>query len=203
MSSPKDSRYPDVFIHDTALVQAESIGAGSRIWAFCNLLPGSNVGRACQICDRVFIESGVRLGDRVTVKCGVSIWDGVTLEDGAFVGPGVMFTNDPFPRSGRHLTTYPKTVVGRYASLGAGSIILSGLQVGAYALVGAGSVVTRDVPDFALMSGNPARQIGWVCVCAQRLIEHEGHFKCVAACGRKYVLGEGDMELVEGRDLPE
>ena len=98
-----EARYPGVMIHDTALVAADEIGAGTRIWAFCNLLPGSRVGRDCQICDRVFVENGAVLGDRVTVKCGVSIWDGITLEDGGFVGPGVMFTNDPYPRSVRHL----------------------------------------------------------------------------------------------------
>jgi acetyltransferase-like isoleucine patch superfamily enzyme len=162
-------RYPDVFIHESALVQSDAIGAGTRIWAFCNLLPGSRLGTDCQICDRVFIENGATLGDRVTVKCGVSIWTGITIEDGVFVGPDVVFTNDPRPRSGRHLPSYPETRIRRYASLGAGSVLLPGITVGEYALVGAGAVVTKDVPAFGLVVGNPARRIGWVCVCAAPL----------------------------------
>jgi UDP-2-acetamido-3-amino-2,3-dideoxy-glucuronate N-acetyltransferase len=173
--------YPDVFIHETAIVKSDAIGAGTRVWAFCNLLPGSVLGADCQICDRVFIENGATLGDRVTVKCGVSIWTGITLEDDVFVGPGVVFTNDPRPRSRQHLPSYPETRVRRWASLGAGSILLPGITIGEYALVGAGAVVTKDVPSFALVVGNPARRIGWVCVCAARLSG-----PTCAECGRAF-----------------
>ncbi len=203
MNSSDDQRYCDVFIHETALVNADSVGEGTHIWAFCNLLPGARIGRFCQICDHVFIEGGASLGDHVTVKCGVSIWDGITLDDGAFVGPGVMFTNDPYPRSGLHLDSYPQTIVGRYASLGAGAIILPGLKIGAYALVGAGAVVTRDVRDFALVSGHPARQLGWVFVCGHRLDEQAGRFTCRAGCGRQYSLTADSLTLKEGSDRPE
>jgi UDP-2-acetamido-3-amino-2,3-dideoxy-glucuronate N-acetyltransferase len=198
----KNASYPKVFIHETALVAADRVGAGTTVWAFCNLLPGSRVGRDCQICDRVFVEGGAVIGDNVTVKCGVSVWDGITVEDGAFVGPGVMFTNDPRPRSGRHLDAYPRTIIGRWASLGAGAIILPGLKVGAYALVGAGAVVTRDVPPFALMTGSPARQAGWVCVCCAALDEVDGGFVCRAACGRSYDGGPEGPVLREGSDDP-
>jgi acetyltransferase-like isoleucine patch superfamily enzyme len=122
--------YPGVFIHETAIVASDSIGAGTRVWAFCNLLPGSRIGADCQICDRVFIENGASLGNGVTVKCGVSIWTGITIEDGVFVGPDVVFTNDPRPRSRRHLPSYPQTLVRRHASLGGGAVLLPGITIG-------------------------------------------------------------------------
>ena len=147
-------------IHPTALVASRSVGEGTRIWAFCNVLPGAVIGRDCNICDRCFIENDVVLGDRVTVKCGVSLYDGLRLEDDVFVGPDVTFTNDPRPRSGVQLPEYPRTLIRAGASLGAGSVILPGITVGRWALVGAGSVVTRDIPDFALVYGNPARRPG-------------------------------------------
>ncbi|HVE71216.1 MAG TPA: acyltransferase [Thermoanaerobaculia bacterium] len=191
--------YPDVFIHETAIVKSDAIGAGTRVWAFCNLLPGSRIGADCQICDRVFIENGAILGDRVTVKCGVSIWTGVTIEDGVFVGPDVVFTNDPRPRSRRHLTSYPETRVRRYASLGAGSVLLPGITVGEYALVGAGAVATKDVEPFALVVGNPARRIGWVCICAARL-----RGATCEVCGRVFeYTGNAPPRLVSGDLSPE
>jgi acetyltransferase-like isoleucine patch superfamily enzyme len=197
-SSPLTAdRYPGVFIHPTSLVHSDSIGAGTRVWAFCNLLPGSRIGRDCQICDHVFIEGGAILGDRVTVKCGVSIWDGIVIADGVFVGPNVTFTNDPHPRSGRHIAKYPTTLIEHHASLGGGSLILPGLTVGAYALVGAGAVVTRDVPGFAVVAGNPARQRGWVCICADTL-----RGDTCGACGRSYEMSERGPRLISGSDDP-
>ena len=195
MSSP---RYPNVFIHETAIVNSDAIGAGTRIWAFCNLLPGSRLGAECQICDRVFIENGVVIGDGVTVKCGVSIWTGVIIEDGVVVGPDVVFTNDPHPRAGRHLARYPETRVRRYASLGAGSVLLPGITIGEYALTGAGAVVTSDVESFALVIGNPARRVGWVCVCAARL-----RGPVCEECGRTFEYDENTPpRLISGSDNP-
>jgi acetyltransferase-like isoleucine patch superfamily enzyme len=191
-------QYPGVFTHETALVASSQIGAGTKIWAYCNLLEGSRVGRDCQICDRVFLEDGATLGNRVTVKCGVSIWKGISVEDDVFIGPGVMFTNDRFPRSRRHLAEHPQTVIGRYASLCAGAVLLPGIRVGSYALVGAGAVVTRDVPDFGLVYGNPARQHGWVCVCGARLDSAGPALVCQQACGRAYVLEANGPVLVQG-----
>ena len=197
----EDSRYPNVQIHETALVAADSIGEGTRIWAFCNLLPGASIGKNCQICDRVFIETGARLGDHVTIKCGVSVWDGITLEDHVFVGPGVMFTNDPYPRSQRPLAEYPQSVIKRYASLGAGAIILPGIEVGRFALVGAGTLVSRKVLDFSLVVGNPMRQVGWVCVCGQRLDPNNDEtLVCQARCGREYRRNGEGVDLVKGSE---
>lgn len=187
-------------IHETALVAADAIGADTRIWAFCNLLPGSTIGRGCQICDRVFVETNARIGDFVTIKCGVSVWDGVTLENRVFVGPGVMFTNDFYPRSLRHLDKYPQIFVRESASLGAGAILLPGIEVGRFALVGAGAVVNRNVAEFSLVVGNPARHIGWVCICGRPLHEQHERLVCTGDCGREYEAHADKIKLVVGSE---
>jgi acetyltransferase-like isoleucine patch superfamily enzyme len=171
-------------IHPTALVASPRIGEGTRIWAYVNVLEGATIGRDCNICDRCFIENDVVIGDRVTVKCGVSLYDGLVLEDDVFVGPDVSFSNDPRPRSGHRLDSYPKTRVLSGASLGTGSILLPGVTVGRFAMVGAGSLVTRDVPDFALVYGSPARVHGHVCRCGESLRVVDRRAECV--CGRHY-----------------
>jgi UDP-2-acetamido-3-amino-2,3-dideoxy-glucuronate N-acetyltransferase len=145
------------FKHPSALVESTNVGDGTRVWAFAHILPGAVIGRDCNICDHVFIENQVVIGDRVTVKCGVQLWDGVHLEDDVFVGPNVTFTNDPFPRSRQHPERYTETWVRRGASIGANATILPGLTIGQSAMIGAGAVVTRSVPPFAVVSGNPAR----------------------------------------------
>ena len=151
-----------IFKHSHALVESESIGAGTRIWAFAHVLPGARIGADCNICDGVFIENDVVIGDRVTIKCGVQIWDGITLEDDVFVGPNATFTNDPFPRSRQKPDAFLRTVIRRGASIGANSTILPGVTIGANAMIGAGAVVTRDVPPNAIVKGNPARIAGYV-----------------------------------------
>jgi acetyltransferase-like isoleucine patch superfamily enzyme len=173
-----------ISVHPTALVASSRVGEGTRIWAFVNILPGARIGRDCNVCDRCFIENDVIVGDRVTIKCGVSLWDGVRLEDDVFVGPDVSFSNDPRPRSGVHLAAHPTTVVREGASLGSAAVLLPGVTVGRWALVGAGAVVTGDVPDFALVYGNPARPHGFVCRCAASLVFESGHAAC--ACGRSF-----------------
>lgn len=150
------------FKHSHALVESESIGDGTRIWAFVHILPGAHIGSGCNICDGVFIENDVVVGNDVTIKCGVQLWDGLRVEDGVFIGPNATFTNDEFPRSKQHAFELKQTLVKVGASIGANATILPGLTIGARAMVGAGAVVTRDVPDGAIVMGNPARVTGHV-----------------------------------------
>jgi acetyltransferase-like isoleucine patch superfamily enzyme len=157
----------DGFRHPQALVESAAIGKGTRIWAFAHVLPGAVIGEDCNVCDHVFVENDVVVGNRVTIKCGVQLWDGVRLEDDVFVGPNATFTNDPFPRSKRHLARYPQTVIREGASIGANATILCGLTVGRRAMVGAGAVVTRSVPPYAVVVGNPARIVRYVEAVAQ------------------------------------
>jgi UDP-2-acetamido-3-amino-2,3-dideoxy-glucuronate N-acetyltransferase len=152
------------FKHELAVVESSAIGPGTRIWAFAHVLPGAKIGSDCNICDHTFIENDVLIGDRVTIKCGVFVWDGVRLEDDVFVGPNATFTNDKLPRSGVHNKQVLVTTVKAGASIGANSTIMPGITIGAGALVGAGAVVTRDVPPWAIVTGNPARISGYVGV---------------------------------------
>ncbi len=149
------------FVHPSAICESQAIGDKTRIWAFAHILPRARLGQDCNVCDHVFIENDVAIGDRVTIKCGVQVWDGVTLEDDVFVGPNVTFTNDPFPRSKQYPAAFSKTLVRKGASIGANATILPGITIGMHSMVGAGAVVTRDVPPYAKVVGNPARIIGY------------------------------------------
>ncbi len=150
---------PDApFIHDHALVETDSIGPGTRIWAFAHVLPGAVIGADCNICDHTFVEGDVVVGDRVTLKSGVFLWDGLRVEDDVFIGPQATFTNDPFPRSRRPFHG-AVTTLRTGASIGAGAVILPGVTVGERAMVGAGAVVTKDVPADSVVVGNPARVV--------------------------------------------
>jgi acetyltransferase-like isoleucine patch superfamily enzyme len=150
-----------VFLHPQSLCESPHVGPGTRVWAFAHVLPGATIGADCNICDHVFIENDVIVGDRVTIKCGVQLWDGVRLADDVFVGPNATFSNDKFPRSKQHQEHVERTEVGRNASIGAGAVVLPGVRIGARAMVGAGAVVTHDVPARAIVSGNPARIVGY------------------------------------------
>jgi acetyltransferase-like isoleucine patch superfamily enzyme len=146
------------FIHERALVETDSVGAGTRIWAFAHVLAGAVIGADCNVCDHTFIEGDVVVGDRVTLKSGVYLWDGLRIEDDVFIGPQATFTNDARPRS-RQPFALLHTTVRRGASIGAGAVILPGLTIGERAMVGAGAVVTHDVDAGAVVVGNPARVI--------------------------------------------
>ena len=162
------------FVHPLGSCESDDIGDGSRIWAFAHVLPGARIGSDCNVCDHVFIENDVVVGDRVTIKCGVQLWDGVRVEDDAFIGPNVTFTNDRFPRSKRYPVEFPQTVVATGASIGANATILPGLRIGQYAMVGAGAVVTRSIPPYAIVVGNPARIVGYVNDSDQSGATHPG-----------------------------
>jgi UDP-2-acetamido-3-amino-2,3-dideoxy-glucuronate N-acetyltransferase len=147
-----------VFIHERALVESDAIGDGTRVWAFAHVMPGAVIGADCNICDHTFIEGDVVIGDRVTIKSGVYLWDGLRVEDDVFIGPQATFTNDAFPRS-KQAFELRTTILRRGASIGGGAVLLPGITVGERAMVGAGAVVTKDVPDFAVVIGNPARVV--------------------------------------------
>lgn len=154
-------------------VQSQNIGRNTQIWQYCVVLPRAIIGSDCNICNNVFIENDVIVGNRVTVKSGVQLWDGIEIEDDVFIGPNVTFSNDHFPRSKKRPKKFATTLVSEGASIGSNSTILPGLNIGKFSMVGAGSVVTKNVPDFAIVVGNPARIIGYVDVNnVQRVKEH-------------------------------
>lgn len=174
------------FCHAQALVEPEvAIGAGTRIWAFVHVLSGAQMGKDCNICDHVFIEHDVVIGDRVTVKCGVSLWDGMRIEDDVFIGPNACFTNDSRPRSKQYHQKLLPTVLKQGCTMGANSTTLPGLTIGEWAMVGAGAVVTRSVPDYGLVRGNPARLVGWVCRCGRGLPAASAR-RMACTCGLEY-----------------
>lgn len=162
----------DKFIHPAAIIEeGAKVGNKTRVWAFAHILPYAVIGEECNICDMVFIENDVIVGDRVTIKSGVQLWDGIRLEDDVFIGPNVTFTNDPFPRSKQKPEKFLLTVVCKGASIGANATILPGIIIGDNAMIGSGSVVTSDVPQNAIVFGNPARIQGYVNLKTHKPIE--------------------------------
>ena len=157
------------FKHEKGIVESNQIGEGTTIWAFSHVLPGAKIGSNCNLNDHTFIENDVVLGDNVTVKSGVHIWDGVHIGNNVFIGPSVVFTNDLSPRSKVYPTEFAKTVIEDFVSIGANSTIIAGHTIGKYAMIGAGSIITKDVPPFTLWYGNPATFRGYVCTCGKKL----------------------------------
>lgn len=175
------------FIDKTAIVEKGAcIGQGSKIWHFSHIMKGAEIGKNCIIGQNVFIADDVKIGNGVKIQNNVSIYSGVTLEDGVFCGPSAVFTNVKNPRSlypvNKH---YEKTLVRNGATIGANATIVCGVIIGRHSFVGAGSVVTKNVCDFALVYGNPAKQNGWVCECGSRLA---GNNYVCAKCKRKYTV---------------
>ncbi|MGQ0779051.1 MAG: acyltransferase [Pseudonocardiales bacterium] len=173
-----------VFVHPHGLCDSSDVGVGTRVWAFAHVLAGAVVGRDCNICGCAFVEGGAVLGDRVTVKNGTLVCAGVTCEDEVFLGPNVLFTNDLRPRAANRKA--PSELVGttvrRGATLGAGAVVICGVEVGEYAFAAAGAVIAGDVPAHAFMAGNPARRTGWACRCGGRLTRD---LRC-PACADRY-----------------
>jgi UDP-2-acetamido-3-amino-2,3-dideoxy-glucuronate N-acetyltransferase len=180
-----------VRVHPAGLCESEDVGDGTRVWAFAHVLPGARIGRDCNICDGAFVESRAVLGDRVTVKNGTLVFDRVVCEDDVFLGPNVLFTNDMRPRAAIKKTgdDLLSTLVCRGASLGAGTVVVCGIEIGAYAFAAAGSVVTKDVAAYSFVAGNPARHKGWVCSCGHRL---DASFTC-PDCRSRYAPAGGGI----------
>ena len=177
---------PDAFVHESAYVDdGATIGAGTKVWHFCHVLGGAVIGARGSLGQNVVVMNGTRIGDNVKIQNNVSIYEGVELEDDVFCGPSMVFTNVINPRS--HVSRkneYKRTLVKRGASIGANATIVCGSTLGEYAFIGAGAVVATDVPAYALMVGVPARRIGWMCQCGERLAD--GGTGTCAACGATY-----------------
>ena len=173
----------DVFVHSHGLCESDDVGPRTRIWAFAHVMKNAKIGSDCNIGGGAFIESGAVLGNGVTVKNNVLVWDKVIVEDKVFLGPNAVFTNDMNPRAAfkKAPESFLATHVREGASIGANATIVCGVDIGESAFVGAGSVVIRDVPAHALVAGNPARRIGWMCTCGEKLDET---LSC--GCGRRY-----------------
>lgn len=189
------------FVHESSYVdEPVSIGEGTQIWHFCHIMKDVVIGKGCKFGQNVFVASGVKIGNNVKVQNNVSIYAGVELEDDVFCGPSMVFTNIRNPRSAYPRNTpedYLKTLVRRGASIGANATIVCGHTIGTCAFVGAGAVVTKDVPDYGLVVGCPARLVGWMCACGERLPMKvgPGRESCTCqACGAAY---ERDGDVVK------
>ena len=195
------SVHADAFVHESAYVdEGATIGAGSKVWHFCHVLGGAVIGERCSLGQNVVVMNGTKLGTNVKIQNNVSVYEGVELEDDVFCGPSMVFTNVMNPRS--HVSRkneYRRTLVRRGASIGANATIVCGTTLGEYAFIGAGAVVAQDVPAFALMVGVPARRVGWMCQCGERL-PGGGAGRCTL-CGSTYMSSEGIVRQLTGPNL--
>jgi UDP-2-acetamido-3-amino-2,3-dideoxy-glucuronate N-acetyltransferase len=191
----------DFFIHETSILEEPSaIGEGTKIWHFSHIMPGVTMGKNCVVGQNVFIGKGVSIGNNVKLENNVSVFEGVTLEDDVFCGPSCVFTNIINPRS--HISRkdeFTPTLIKKGATIGANATIICGNNIGRYAFVGAGAVVTRDVPDYALVYGSPARIQGWVCECGMRLEFGDSLEVQCTACGKSYQR-KGEKEIAAKSD---
>ena len=177
----------EYFVHESSYVDENvHIGRGTKVWHFCHLMNGCKLGTNCNIGQNVVIAPGVVLGNNVKVQNNVSIYSGVICEDDVFLGPSMVFTNVINPRAFiERKDEFQPTLIKKGATIGANATIICGHTVGQYAMIGAGTVVSKDVPDYALVYGNPARLQGWVCQCGKKLNFQDNLAACIA-CGAKY-----------------
>ncbi|NVK66594.1 MAG: N-acetyltransferase [Flavobacteriales bacterium] len=187
------------FAHETAVIdEGCEIGSGTKIWHFSHIMPNCQIGEACNIGQNVVVSPGVILGKNVKIQNNVSIYTGVICEDDVFLGPSMVFTNVINPRSAvNRKAEYAKTVVRKGASIGANATIVCGHDIGKFAFIGAGAVVTKHVPDYALVVGNPARQMGWMSEHGERLNFDAAGFATCSGSGDKYQLVDGVVKKIE------
>lgn len=177
----------DYFVHESSYIDKPcEIGKGTKIWHFSHIMKNCYIGENCNIGQNVVISPDVRLGNNIKVQNNVSVYTGVICEDDVFLGPSCVFTNVINPRSFiKRKDEYKKTIVKKGASIGANATIVCGYNIGKYAFIGAGAVVTKDIPDYALAVGNPAKIIGYMCKCGNGLEEYNDHYIC-KSCNREY-----------------
>ena len=183
----------EFFVHESSYVDDHvKIGKGTKIWHFCHIQSGAEIGENCSMGQNVNVSNNVKIGNGCKLQNNVSVYEGVEMEDYVFCGPSMVFTNDLTPRAKypKGSAGYKKTLLKTGATVGANATIVCGHTIGKWAMIAAGAVVTKDVNDHALMAGVPAKQIGWICECGNRL----GEDLSCEKCGRKYILEEGNLE---------
>lgn len=185
-------------IHESAIIDPGcEIGEGTRIWHFCHLITGCKIGKNCSLGQNVMVANGVILGNNVKVQNNVSLYEGVVCEDDVFIGPSAVFTNVINPRSGVvRKNEYRTTTVRHGATIGANATIVCGIEIGRYAFIGAGAVVTKNVNDYSLVVGNPAKQIGWMSENGHRLVFNEQNIAECPGDGKKYRLTENRVSKI-------
>ena len=186
------------YVHPTAIVdQPAEIGDGTKIWHFCHVMAHCQIGKGCSLGQNVFVASKVSIGNNVKIQNNVSLYEGVICEDDVFLGPSMVFTNVYNPRSAvNRKGEYLQTLVKQGATIGANATIVCGHTIGAFAFIGAGTVVVRDVPDYALMVGNPARQIGWMSEHGERLRFDSDNVAFCPGSGERYILEDNQVKKV-------
>lgn len=186
------------FFHPTAVIESGAeIGEGTKIWHFSHIMSGCKIGSKCTIGQGIYVDRDVNIGNGVKIQNHVSIYTGVTIEDDVFLGPSMVFTNVINPRSFiERKSEFKQTTVCKGATIGANATVLCGVKIGRYAMIGAGAVVTKDVPSFAVMIGNPAKQDGWISKAGHRLKFEENNIAICEATGEKYKLQQGLVDFL-------